>query len=374
MTFDREKNNLFTSWWWTVDRFSLLGIVLIICVGAFMVTTSSTSVAERIGLDSYHFVKRQLAYLFISLIIIFLFSLLSPITIRRISTIGFLGGILLLIFVLIFGEEVNGARRWINMPGISLQPSEFMKPFFIVLTAWILSEEKIYSKFKRMKIAFGLYLFLVFLLVMQPDMGMTIIISVVWGAQLFVAGLPMVFVFIFGILIVSGLISAYFFFPHVAHRIDSFLSTTGNYQAHKSMEAFYSGGLFGRGPGEGVVKQYLPDSHTDFIFAVAGEELGAIACAIIVLLYAFIVFKGLKRMLGESDLFIVYAVSGLLMQFGAQAIVNMGVALNLLPTKGMTLPFISYGGSSMLAIAIAMGMMLALTRRRYGAFNRLSFS
>ena len=333
-----------------------------------MVATTSPAIADRIGYDSFHFAKKQIIFLFITFLIIVTVSFMPPIAIRRIATLGFLASVLLMVGVLIFGQETNGAKRWIFIAGQSLQPSEFMKPFFVIVTAWMLSEAKIRNAFKGFHISFLLYGIVAALLVSQPDFGMFFVVTVVWGGQLFVGGLSIPLVIGIVVCGVFVLLVAYFFFPHVASRIDSYMSDGGgNYQVRKSLDAFDSGGLIGRGPGEGIVKQSLPDSHTDFIFAVIGEELGAITCIVIVCLYGFIVLRGLKRMMSESDLFFVYSVSGLLMQFGLQAIINMGVALNLLPTKGMTLPFISYGGSSMLAIAIAMGMMLGLTKKRYGS-------
>lgn len=368
MKFDRQNKNIITSWWWTVDRFSLLAIFLIIAFGAIMVTTSSQAVAERIGMDSFYFVKRQFCFLMASIVILLSISLLPPLAVRRFASIGFALGIFLLIGVLIFGTETNGAKRWIFLFGFSLQPSEFMKPFFIIVTAWMLSESKIRVGFKGFQISFILYAMLAALLIMQPDFGMFVVVTAVWGGQLFIAGMPMLWIYAIVAGGISTLLMAYLFFPHVAYRIDSFIhsGSNANYQVTRSLEAFENGGFLGRGPGEGVVKQHLPDSHTDFVFAVVGEELGAVACIIVVALYGFIVIRGLKRMMGETDLFLVYAVSGLLMQFGFQSVINMGVALNLLPTKGMTLPFVSYGGSSMLAIATAMGMMLALTKKRFG--------
>jgi cell division protein FtsW len=373
MKFDRQNQNAVSAWWWTVDRLALLAVFLIIAFGALLVTTASPAVAERIGLESFYFIKRQLVFLSISCFIIVGVSFFSATTIRRIAVIGFAVGVLLLIAVLFVGMETKGARRWISLFGFSLQPSEFMKPLFIVITAWMLSESKIKRNFPGVRIAIGLYVLLVSLLILQPDFGMVIVVSAVWAGQLFLAGLPIIWAAAISVMGIIAVIGAYIFLPHVARRIDLFLGVAdsgGNYQVQKSLEAFSSGGIAGRGPGEGVVKQYLPDSHTDFIFAVAGEEFGIFVCLILVGLFAFVVFRGLKRMLGETNLFTVYAVSGLVMQFGIQAMVNMGVALNLLPTKGMTLPFISYGGSSMMAIALSMGMMLALTRKRYGNMLR----
>lgn len=368
MKFDRQNNNIFTSWWWTIDKLSLVAILIIMAFGAIMVTTASPAVAERIGLDGSFFIKRQLVFLVITFFAMLFFSFLSPITIRRVATVGFGIGIFLLILVLMFSPETKGAKRWLALGSFTLQPSEFMKPFFIIVTAWMLSESKIRQGFKGVRISIALYGILALLLLLQPDVGMFVVVSSVWGGQLFLSGVSMIYIAVLVALGICSLLGAYLVFPHVSYRVNKFLGidADANYQVKKSLEAFNSGGITGRGPGEGVIKQHLPDSHTDFIFAVVGEELGALVCVLIVCLYAFVVFRGFKKMLWEKDLFLVYAVSGLLMQFGIQAIINMGVALNLLPTKGMTLPFMSYGGSSMIAVAVAMGMMLALTRRRFG--------
>lgn len=376
--FNRRKANLFTSWWWTVDRLTFFSIMAMVAVGSIMVTTASPAVAERIGLESFYFVQRQIIFSLLAVGVLFTFSLFSPLTVRRFATLAFIIGIVFLVAVLFFGAEAKGAKRWLDIAGFSIQPSEFMKPIFIVLTAWMLAESKQRASFQGIKISVALYLILVALLMAQPDLGMTLIISMVWMGQLFIAGLPLFWVAAFVTCVSVGILGAYAFFPHVTYRIDSFLASLEgggeSYQVRKSLEAFSSGGFFGKGPGEGVVKQYVPDSHTDFIFAVAGEEFGALVCICMVGLYAFVVLRGLRRLMGEKDIFIVYAVAGLLIQFGVQSAINMGVTLNLLPTKGMTLPFISYGGSSILAISMAMGMMLALTRRRYGVMAPTDFA
>lgn len=366
MKYDRQKGGVMSNWWWTVDRPILFAIAAIISIGVIMVTTASPAVAERIGLDSFFFVKRQLLYLSLASMVIIAVSFLSPQTIKRLAFLGFAVGTVLLIMVLFSGIEIKGARRWLHIAGLSLQPSEFMKPCFIVLTAWVLAKHVPTNPIHAYKLSAILYVVLVTLLILQPDIGMTIVVSLVWGGQLFIAGLPFLFIMVITLIGILGIISAYSFLPHVAERINKFLGENVSYQVQKSLEAFSNGGIFGTGPGEGVVKQHLPDSHTDFIFAVAGEELGILACLIILGLFAFIVIRALIRAYQEEDLFLVYAVAGLSMQFGLQAIVNMGVTLNLLPTKGMTLPFISYGGSSLVAIALGVGMLVSLTKKRFG--------
>jgi cell division protein FtsW len=264
------------------------------------------------------------------------------------------------------GEEVKGARRWLYYSGMSLQPSEFFKPAFAVVTGWLLAEWRRDENPWPAAAGAALMAAAAFLLARQPDFGMLVVVVAVWAAQLFVAGLPMALVGALAATAVGGLAAAYALVPHVASRIDRFLDPSGrdNYQIERSLEAFAAGGLFGRGPGEGAVKSSLPDAHTDFIFAVAGEEFGLWLCLAIIAVFAFIVVRGLAKLLRENDLFVLYAAAGLFVQFGLQAAINIGVNLRLLPTKGMTLPFLSYGGSSLLALAFGMGMLLALCRER----------
>lgn len=368
MRFDRTNTGFFGRWWWTIDRLNLSAIILLVAVGSILVTAGSPPVAKRLDLPTFYFVHRHQAFLLIGLVVMFFVSMLPPLAVRRLAVVGFIGSIILMMLVLVIGESTKGAHRWINILGLSVQPSEFMKPCFAVLMAWVCAENQRRVDFPGYRVAVLLYVVVVLLLVLQPDIGMTLTVSAMWGFQLFLAGLPFVWVFIIGALGIVGMIGAYYFLPHVTKRIDSFLDPAAgdNYQIGRSLEAFRNGGIFGRGPGEGEVKQFLPDSHTDFIFAVAGEEFGVIVCLFILGLFAFIVLRGLSRVWKENDLFQILAVAGLLTQFGIQAVINMGVAVNLLPAKGMTLPFLSYGGSSVVAIALGMGFMLALTRRIYG--------
>jgi cell division protein FtsW len=285
----------------------------------------------------------------------------SPRTIRRIALVGFVIAMALLAYTFIGGVEIKGARRWVNLPGLSLQPSEFVKPTFAVLAAWLFAERKSW-------VAVALFVLVTTLLVKQPDLGMAVVVASVFVAQFFLAGLRLGWVALMAGAGVAGLAGAYLLLPHVTSRIDRFLdpSSGDSYQIDRSIEAFGNGGLWGTGPGEGRIKEWLPDAHADFVFAVAGEELGLIVCLVIVAIFAFIVLRGLARMVQEQNLWIVLAATGLYVQFGLQAIINMASSLHLMPTKGMTLPFISYGGSSMLAIALGLGMALALTRRRFG--------
>lgn len=372
MTSHRISQSWINHWWKTVDRPILISLFILTVIGMMMVTTASPAVAERIGLTGFYFVSRQAIFLSLGFLLMLVISLLPPVVLRRLAMLGFTIGLVLMILVLFVGAEAKGAKRWLYISGFSIQPSEFVKPLFAVVSAWVLSQRQLVAGFPGFKLAIGLYATFAGLLLLQPDVGMTLVVSAVWGVQVFLAGLPLMWVLLILCVGVIGALGAYEFFPHVQRRVELFLSPdqTANYQVTKSMEAFTKGGFTGVGPGEGVVKLHLPDSHTDFIFAVVGEELGAIACLALIAIFAFVVLRGLIRLVGESDLFVVYAVAGLLMQFCFQSFINMGVSLHLLPTKGMTLPFISYGGSSLLAIALGMGMILALTRKRYGMVKK----
>ncbi len=351
-----------------MDRWSLAALGMLIGFGVVMSLAASPPVAERIGYDGLHFVRRHLAMLPLALGLMFAVSLQPPRTIRRIAVIGFGISLVLLALTFVIGVEIKGARRWINFPGLSLQPSEFVKPTFAVVAAWLFAEQKLRPRFPGNLICIVLFFFVVAMLIKQPDVGMAGVVAAVWFAQFFMGGMRLYWVAAGALAGLGGLVGAYMYLPHVRVRVDHFLdpSTGDSYQVNRSIEAFANGGLWGRGPGEGTVKDVLPDAHADFVFAVAGEEFGVVVCLAIVALFAFIVLRGFSRMSQEGSLFVLLAATGLLVQFGLQAAINMASSLHLIPTKGMTLPFLSYGGSSMLALGLGMGMMLALTRRRLG--------
>src|SRR5437660_1318945 len=331
MRFARIDQSPVARWWWTVDRWSLAALGMLIGFGVVMSLAASPPVAERIGYDGLHFVRRHLAMLPLALGLMLAVSLQPPRTIRRIAVIGFGISLVLLALTFVIGIEIKGARRWINLPGLSLQPSEFVKPTFAVVTGWLLAEGKLREGFPGPLIAAFLYVVLVGLLVKQPDLGMAVVISAVWFAQFFLAGLRLYWVVVGLASGVVGLIGAYMLLPHVTSRIDRFLDPASgdSYQVDRSIEAFMNGGMWGRGPGEGTVKEFLPDAHADFVFAVAGEELGLVTCLVIVALFAFIVLRGFSRLLQESNLFVVLAATGLLVQFGLQAVINMASSLQL---------------------------------------------
>jgi cell division protein FtsW len=368
ISLGRTDTSVIGRWWWTVDRWTMAAVALIIAIGAMLIMAASPSVAERIGADHFHFIRRQFIFLPPACLVMFAVSLLSPKNVRRLACLGFLCAVVLMALVLVSGQEIKGASRWISFAGLTIQPSEFAKPTFAVVAAWMFSEQRLQENFPGNLISLGLYFLVAALLLLQPDVGMTMVISSVWFVEFFLAGLPILWVMAFALVGLGGLVGAYFTFAHVQSRVDRFLdpSAGDSYQVTTALHAFHNGGWFGRGPGEGRVKEVLPDAHTDFIMAVAGEEFGLILCLLVVGLFAFVMLRGFARMLSEENLFVLLATSGLLVQFGLQAIINMASTLHLMPTKGMTLPFISYGGSSMLALALGMGMILALTRKRYG--------
>lgn len=369
MTFDRTDQSVFGRWWWTVDRWQLGALALLMAIGTVLITAASPPVAERIGIqDTFYFVERHLMMLVPAIAIMCGVSLLSPRGVRRVALVVFLVAVALVYATLVVGVEIKGARRWIHVPGLSLQPSEFVKPAFAVVGAWLFSLSRTNPGFPGTAVSIALYALTVGGLLLQPDLGMTVVVSAVWFSQFFLAGMNIMLVVGLGVAGVAGLVGAYFTLPHVTSRINRFLDPASGdtYQVSRSLEAFGNGGLLGTGPGQGTVKFSLPDSHADFIFAVAGEEMGLIFCLVVVALFAFIVLRGFARVFNDTNYFVLLAASGLLIQFGLQAAINMGSALHLMPTKGMTLPFISYGGSSLLALGFGMGMVLALTRKRFG--------
>lgn len=369
ITFDRTDQSVFGRWWWTVDRWQLVALGVLMAVGTVLITAAGPPVAERIGIhDTFHFVERHLMMLVPAVAIMLGVSLLSPRGVRRLALAVFLVALALVALTLVAGVEIKGARRWIHLPGLSLQPSEFVKPAFAVVAAWLFSLSRTAPGFPGSLVSMALYGGTVALLLMQPDLGMAVVVSAVWFSQFFLAGLNVILVAALGVLGVAGLVGAYFTLPHVTSRVDRFLNPDAgdNYQVERSLEAFANGGLMGTGPGQGTVKFQLPDAHADFIFAVAGEEMGLIFCLLIITLFGFIVLRGLARVFNETNYFAMLAVAGLMAQFGLQALINMGSSLHLIPTKGMTLPFISYGGSSLWALGMGMGMALALTRKRFG--------
>ncbi|MBI3699252.1 MAG: putative lipid II flippase FtsW [Afipia sp.] len=362
----RERRTPLSEWWWTVDRMLLAAIMALMLGGVILSLAASPPVAARLGLDPFHFFNRHVIFLIPSIIVMIGVSFLSPRQIRRSALIVFALSVALIVATLLIGPEVKGAKRWITLLGVNIQASECAKPAFVVLVAWLFAESARRPEMPATSMALALLMTMVTLLVLEPDFGQTMLVLMVWGALFFIAGMRIVWVFgLMGASIV-GLTAAYFMVPHVAGRIKRFMdpSSGDTFQVDTALESFMKGGWFGQGPGEGTVKRILPDSHTDFAFAVAAEEFGIILCLALLALFAFIVIRALTRAYQSEDLFARFAAAGLAIMFGIQASINMAVNLHLMPAKGMTLPFISYGGSSMVSLAYGVGMLLALTRQR----------
>jgi cell division protein FtsW len=362
----REERNPLSDWWWTVDRPLLGAIIALMLSGVVLSLAASPAVAVRIGLDPFHFFHNHVMFLLPSFMVLIGVSFMSPRQIRRSALIVFTVAITLIVITLLVGPEVKGSRRWITLLGVNIQASEAAKPAFVVIAAWLFAESTKRPEMPATTMALALLLTLVTLLVMEPDFGQTMLVLMVWGTLFFIAGMRMIWVMGLAGAAGSGLFLAYLLVPHVAARIQRFMNPASGdtFQVDTAMEAFSNGGWFGLGPGEGIAKRSLPDSHTDFVFAVAAEEFGIVLCLALLALFAFVVIRTLSRAYSNEDMFARFAASGLAIMFGVQAAINMAVNLQLIPAKGMTLPFISYGGSSMVSIAYGVGMMLALTRTR----------
>jgi len=362
----RLERTRFAAWWWTIDRSLLTALLTLMLAGIILSLAASPPVASRLGLDPFYFVGRHVLYLVPALAVMLATSFLPPRHIRRLAMIVFVVSLALIAATLQFGAEVKGARRWIVFLGINIQPSEFLKPAFVILVAWLFGESTRRPEMPANTFALALLFLAIAGLVLQPDFGQTMLIALVWSALFFLAGMRLVWVAGLGGVAAIGLASAYMLIPHVARRIERFRdpSSGDSFNIDQALESFQRGGWFGRGPGEGTVKRILPESHTDFVFAVAAEEFGIILCLALVALFAFVVIRTLTRAYANEDMFSRFAASGLAILFGVQAAINMAVNLQLIPAKGMTLPFISYGGSSIISLAYGVGMMLALTRQR----------
>ncbi len=361
----RANSTPLSNWWWTVDR-AMLSLVLVLFLSGFVLSfAASPPVAERLGLEPLHFVLRHALYAPVAALLMIGLSFLTPRQVRRVALVLLIVCLVMMVAVLFFGQEIKGSRRWLFVAGMSIQPSELIKPAFIVITAWLFAEGSRRPDVPGKMLAVVLLVISGALLVAEPDLGQTVLLVAVWGALFFLAGASTVIFAGLAGLAAAGLFCAYYVFPHVAGRINRFLDPDSgdNFQITTAMQSFARGGWSGTGPGEGIMKRVLPDSHTDFVFAVVGEEFGIILCLLIVALFSLLVMRGLTQALRRNSAFERMAIAGLTTQIGVQAFINMGVNLHLLPAKGMTLPFISYGGSALLSSAVTMGFLLALSRR-----------
>ena len=362
----RAQRTPFAEWWWTVDKLTLAAVGALMLAGIVLSLAASPPVAARLGLDPFFFVDRHILYLIPTVAVLLSVSFLSPRQIRRLAVVVFVVSLVLVALTPVFGAEIKGARRWLVIFGMNIQPSEFLKPAFVVLVSWLFGESAKRPDMPANSLSLAMLLTVIALLVLQPDFGQTMLVVLVWSALFFMAGMRMIWVFGIAGLAGVGLTAAYYTVPHVARRIQHFLNPSAgdSYNIDIATESFMRGGWFGRGPGEGTVKRILPESHTDFVFSVAAEEFGAALCLVLVALYAFSVIRALLRALRNDDLFVRFAAAGLAILFGTQAAINMAVNIHLIPAKGMTLPFISYGGSSMISLGYTIGMLLALTREQ----------
>ncbi|MFG5119372.1 FtsW/RodA/SpoVE family cell cycle protein [Methylorubrum sp. POS3] len=362
----RAERSPLADWWWTVDRGLLAGLGCLMVAGLVFLMGGGPPVAERIGLPTFYFLNRQALYLAPTILLIIAVSFLSVRHIRRFALVTWLVGVALCIAAGKIGPEIKGAHRWIQFGSFGLQPSEFVKPAFVVVAAWAFSEGAQRRDMPGGLLAILLLPVTIVPLILQPDFGQTMLITMVWCALFFVAGLHWFWVAGLGALGLTGVFAAYTFLHHVRERINRFMDRDSgdSFQEFWSRESFNSGGWFGTGPGEGVAKRHLPDAHTDFIFSVTGEEFGVLVCLGLVALFAYIVMRGLKLARRTDDTFARLAITGLTTLFGLQACINMAVNTQLMPAKGMTLPFVSYGGSSLISLALGMGFLVALTRKR----------
>jgi len=360
-------------WWWTVDHWLLGATAFLIIAGVLLSFTSSPAEAARLHIpDPFHFAIRQSVFGVGAAAVAMSASMLSARGVRRAALIIYGVTILMMMALPAIGHSAKGAARWIEFSGFSLQPSEFMKPALIVLCGWMFAEGQKGEGVPGVSIAFALYGLSVVLLLIEPDVGQTILITIAFGAAFFMAGVPIRWILGLGGAAFAGIIGIYFTFQHVATRVHSFLGKNGEeggHQVDKALDAIRNGGLFGKGPGEGVMKRSVPDGFTDFIYALAAEEYGLVFSLALITVLGFLVIRGLYKAMRLQDAYEQVAAAGLFVLVGQQSFINIAVNLKMIPTKGMTLPFISYGGSSMLAMGLTLGFAMALTRRRPGAYS-----
>jgi cell division protein FtsW len=364
--FSRENRTPLAEWWWTVDRELLAALLILMGVGIVMSFAASPAVAVRLGYDEWHFIVRHVLFVIPAVAVMIGASLMTPRQARLAALAILLISIVLLGLTLVHGTEVNGSKRWVGYAGLTVQPSEFAKPAFAVIAAWLMAERMKRGDVPGHLIAVILLVVIAGLLILQPDVGQTALILLTWAALLFISGISWWIIGLLAGTAGAGFTAAYVLFPHVSRRIDAFLSPESGdtYQVDKALQSLIEGGWFGRGPGEAVANRALPDAHADFVFSAAAGEFGILFCLALVAVIGFVVVRGLMRAQALPDLFARLAASALALQFGLQSAINLAVNINLIPPKGMTLPFVSYGGTSMLAVAFGMGVLLSLTRRK----------
>ena len=370
--WSRARRGAVSEWWWTVDRWLLATALLLLATGFLLSLSASPAATHRLRIDdSFHFVARHAVFLGVASAVLIATSFLTPRWVRRGGIVLCAAMVAALLLLPFFGYATKGAMRWYSLGPFLFQPSEFLKPAFAVTSAFLFAEAQRRPDMPANALCVALFGMCFAMLVMQPDMGQSILLFGIWGTMFFMAGMPWLWIAVFGALGAVGGLMAYLSVDHFAQRIDRFVTGAGDtFQVDRGLEAIRAGGWVGRGPGEGQVKYGLPDGHTDFVYAVAGEEFGILFAAALACGFAFVVLRGLAHAMRERDRFVQLSVAGLVLAFGFQAIINIGVNLQLLPAKGMTLPLISYGGSSMVAVAFGLGLVLALTRRRSEHYRR----
>jgi len=366
MMFSRAEKTPLAEWWWSIDRELLGALIMLLAVGMVLSFGASPAVAERIGLDEWHFVIRHALFCLLAIPVMLATSLLNQRQARFVALATLVVMTVLLWATLHFGTEVKGARRWISIAGWTIQPTEFVKPAFAVIGAWLFSEFMIHRNVPGRAIATIIMGLLVGALLLQPDLGQTALVMATWAVLLFFSGISWWVIVGLGGAAGGLLVGGYAFFPHFARRIDSFINPEdGNtYQVDRALQSLMEGGWFGRGPGESVANRLIPDAHADFVFSAAAGEFGIVFCMGLVGLIGFIAIRAMLAAQRQASLFARLAASTLAAQFAMQSGINLAVNLNLMPAKGMTLPFVSYGGTSMIAVAFGMGLMLALTRTK----------
>ncbi|APR98184.1 FtsW/RodA/SpoVE family cell cycle protein [Wolbachia endosymbiont of Folsomia candida] len=349
-------------WYRTLDYYLIVPVFFLLTISFILVYSASPAVAQRLSLPQDYFIKRHIIYIALSLVTLMTFSFLSTKTILNLSFMSFTLFVILMIIVIMLGTEAKGAKRWLYIFKISIQPSEFMRPFFSVVIASILASQ---MKFK-VQISIIIFLLVFVLLILQPDFSMSMLLTYSWMGLMFIACISFVYFMCIGGIVTTGITAAYFYLPHVKQRVYNFLFFTqrDNFQVIKSLEAFKRGHLTGVGPGEGSVKMFLPDCHTDFVFSVLAEEFGLIMCLVALTLFGIIAIRLLYIAYRESELFNLLVIFGISIQFITQFIINIGVTLSVFPTTGITLPFLSYGGSSLLSSSITLGIMLSFSRNQ----------
>ncbi|NBX86435.1 MAG: cell division protein FtsW [Proteobacteria bacterium] len=366
MSLFRQSRHPIVRWWWEMDRVSVITLLVIMLCGAVAVTTASVAVAKTYNVGAYYFALRQYVFLGVAAGLMVVLTGLKPVGVQRLGMILFGVAFVGLLLTFVLGVEVKGAKRWLEIAGQSVQPTEFLKPALIILTAMLLAHDEPQRRLQGFLVSIVLMAMVAIPVLLQPNFGMVLAMGTVWFAQVFMAGLPLLWL---APLVAGGLcvvVGSYMLLPHVRDRLERFVNpgASDTYQIDQASEAIMAGHLWGRGAGEGVVKNQLPDAHTDFIFAVVVEEFGILVGLMLMGLFLFLVLRGFSRVVEQDDRFVLLAAGGLLTLVSLHVCVNIGVALHLVPTTGMTLPFVSYGGSSTFAMALVFGLLLALLRKQ----------